>query len=78
MSNDDDLPVEEWLRRELRRGLEEAILQDVAGPALYGTGNFEVYRDDRDEPQLRPVAGWKPAELRGLINDSGSDERMAP
>lgn len=59
-------PLEEYIRKELKKELSKEILIQLIGPSLYGPGNFEVYLDANDEWALSPVKGWKPTETHGI------------
>lgn len=59
---------EEYIRRELKKAYDKEFLEVVTGPDIYGLGNFEVYLE-KDQWEIRPVTGWKPAKLRGIINN---------
>ena len=58
----------EFVRKEFRREYIKQFLETVTGPDIYGVGNFELYLED-GEWEIRPVEGWKPAELRGIMEE---------
>ncbi len=51
--NDGD--VVSWLKNEMRKDLHETLLREVYGPAIYGVGNFEIYKDEHGEWDLRSI-----------------------
>ena len=58
----------ESIKTDLRRAYIKVCLEEVSGPYIYGSGNFEVYEDESGDWQIRPVEGWKPQELLGIVN----------
>ena len=65
---DSDSEFVQFVRKELKREYEKSFLETVTGPDIYGPGNFEVYEDESEDWQIRPVEGWKPQELLGIFN----------
>lgn len=62
------MKFEEHIRHELKMAYDKDILENITGPLIFGAGNFEVYLEN-DAWEIRPINGWKPAELRGIINN---------
>lgn len=60
--------VEEYIRQEFKKMYDKTFLETVTGPDIYGPGNFEVYLEN-DRWEIRPVEGWKPAVLLGIVTD---------
>lgn len=67
------MSVVDWIKVELKDGLEHELMHAVTGPAIYGceedgTPRFEVFRDEANQWSIRSKPDYSPAKISGLFN----------